>query len=117
MSDTEITKDVVIRPSSVVLWISIAAGPLSFAVDMQSRFALVQWACFNHRGWVLSIITVTAFLAATGGALLGWFAYSRLDYPLQRPRFMALVGFILSAACAMSILANGVPHLFLGVCD
>jgi predicted membrane protein len=117
MSDPEITKDVEIRPSSVLLWISIAAGPFAFAVDMQSRFALVQWACFNHRGWVLSVITVTAFTAAAGGAILAWLAYGRLDYPLQRARFMALVGLALSTACAVSILANGVPHLFLGLCD
>ena len=117
MTDAEITREMEIRPSSVLLWISIFAGPMAFAVDMQSRYALVQWACFNHREWVLHAITLTSFIAALGGAILGWVAFTRLDRTFQRARFMAISGFLLSAICALSILANAVPHLFLSPCD
>ena len=127
--------EIAIRPSSTLLWISIIAGPVSFAVDMQSRFALVQWACFNHREWVLTVITLTALIAAAGAATLGWVAFTRLGgrelvtgtpveglpeagpTAMHRARFMALCGFILGTIFALSIIANGIPHLFLRACD
>lgn len=117
MTDAEITREFAIRPSSTLLWISIWAGPVAFAVDMQSRFALVQWSCFNHREWVLHVITITAFVAAAAGAALAWVAFSRLDRNLQRARFMAMSGFILSVSFAVSIVANAIPHLFLSPCN
>ena len=117
MKDAEITKEFEIRPSSTLLWISIFAGPFSFAVDMQSRFALVQWSCFHHAEWVLHLITITAFIAAAAGAALAWIAFGRLDRDLQRARFMAMSGFILSGFFALSILANAIPHLFLRPCN
>jgi hypothetical protein len=119
------SEEIVIRPSSTLLWITILAGPVAFVVDMQSRFALVQWACFHHREWVLSVISVTAFVAALSAAVLAWVTFTRLHHhdalkhvaPLQRARFMAISGFILAAIFALSIVANGVPHLFLRACD
>lgn len=117
MRDAESMKDFDIRPSSTLLWISIFAGAVAFAVDMESRFALVQWSCFHHRQWVLYVITLTAFVAASAGAALGWVAFSRLDRTLQRARFMAMSGFILSGFFAFSILANAIPNLFLTPCE
>ncbi len=108
---------VTIRPSSVLLWITIATGPVAFAIQFQSRFALVEWACGNHRGWVLTVIALTALVATVGSALISWTAFTRLDPVYQRPRFMAMAGFILSATCALAIVAQAIPHAFLGVCD
>ena len=117
MNDAELSRPLDIRPSSVLLWISIMAGPVAWAIDLESRFALVQWACVNHRGWVLHAITVTAFVAAAAGALLGWLAFVRLDPARHRARFMAISGFILGAIFALSILAAAIPHIYLSPCD
>ena len=117
MTENELTKDLDIRPSSTLLWISILSGMIAFAIDMESRYALVQWACLTHRAWVIDVITGTAFIAAAAGAMLGWIAHQRIDPAEQRARFMGLVGFILSAFFAFCILANDIPHIFLGTCD
>jgi predicted membrane protein len=117
MSANELTKEIEIRPSSVVLWISIMAGPIAWAIDLESRFALVQWACFNHRAWVLDVISTTSFVGAVAGALLGWLAFRRLDPAFHRARFMAICGFVLGCAFALSILASAIPHLYLSPCD
>lgn len=109
--------EVTIRPSSVVLWITIAAGPVAFAIQSQSRFALVEWACGNHRGWVLTVIALTALVATIASAMVSWSAFTRLDAVFQRPRFMAMAGFILSTTCALAIVAQAIPHAFLGACD
>lgn len=106
-----------IRPSSTLLWISIAAGPVAFAVNQLSQYALVGWACVNHREWALYVLALTSFVAAVAGAVLGWIAFSRLDRTLQRARFMAMSGFILGAIFALSILAMAVPHLFMSPCN
>jgi hypothetical protein len=117
LKDAELTKDIDIRPSSILLWISILAGPVSFIIDFQSRYALVQWACGNHRDWVLVLIAVTSLIAAIGGAFLGWSAFTRLDATLERARFLAISGFILSSIFALTIIANEIPHIFLRSCD
>lgn len=126
-------KAVVIRPSSTLLWITILTGPVSFAIDMQSRFALVQWACGNHRDWVLWLIVVTALVAAVASTMIAWSAFTRLNtlddlpehpgtiesgpIPVQRARFMAMSGFIISAIFSITIVANSIPQLFLRSCD
>lgn len=117
MKDSEITTDLAIRPSSTLLWIAILASPLAFAIQFESRYALVQWACFSHRGWVLAVISITSLLAAAGAALLGWVSFARLDPSVQRARFMALAALILGVGFSLAILASGVPHMFLGACD
>lgn len=117
LKDAELTKELFIRPSSVVLWITIATGPVAFAIQFQSRFALVEWACGNHRSWVLTVIALTALIAAAGSAVVAWSAFVRLDPVLQRPRFMAMAGFVLSCLCALAIIAQAIPHAFLGACD
>jgi hypothetical protein len=117
MIENEIKKDIDIRPSSTLLWISILSGMIAFAIDMESRYALVQWACLTQRAWVIDLITVTAFIAAAAGAMLGWVAHARSDPAEQRARFMGMSGFILSAFFAFCILANDIPHIFLGTCD
>ena len=110
-------KAVVIRPSSTLLWITILTGPVAFAINMQARFALVQWACGNHRDWVLPTIAITAFVATLVSTVVAWLAFTRFDETLERPRFMAMSGFILSAIFTLTIVANELPHLFLRSCD
>ena len=108
---------VVIRPSSTLLWITILTGPVAFAINFQARYALVEWACGNHRDWALRLIAVTALVAAIASALVAWSAFTRLREEQERARFMAMSGFILSAVFAMTIIANELPHFFLGSCD
>lgn len=115
--DAEMTREIVIRPSSVLLWISILTGPTAFAIAFQSRYALVQWACGNHKDWVLHVIALTALIACVGSAAIAWAAFVRLDQPLQRARFMAISGFIISGIFALALIANWIPQFFFHPCD
>jgi predicted membrane protein len=117
MNDRELTKEIVIRPSSTLLWISIMAGPTAWAICLESRFALVGWACLHQCAWVLNLIGATALVAALAGALLGWSAFTRLDRDAHRARFMAISGVIISGFFVIAVLANSIPTLFLHPCD
>ena len=117
--DSEITKDIEIRSSSVALWTAILAGPFAFAADLQLRYALVQWACYNHSSWVLVAIAAALMLLPIGGAIICW-RYSPApaeDRVGGRVYFMAMGGFILNCAFILAIIANAIPSFFLRACD
>jgi hypothetical protein len=117
--DSEITKDIEIRPSSIALWSAILAGPFAYATAHQLRFALVQWACMNHASWVLLAIAAALLIIPIGGAIVCW-RFSPApeeDRVGNRVYFMAVSGFILNCAFALGIIANAIPHFFLLACD
>jgi hypothetical protein len=117
--DSEITKDIEIRSSSVQLWTAILAGPFAFAVDLQLRFALVQWACMNHSSWVLIAIAGALVIIPIGAAIVCW-RFSPApeeDRVGGRVYFMAVGGFILNCAFTVAIIANAIPSFFLRACD
>ena len=117
--DSEITKDIEIRRSSVALWSAILAGPFAFAVALQLRYALVQWACRNHASMVLVGIAAALLLLPAGGAIVCW-RYSpapEADRVGGRVYFMAVGGFLLNCAFILAIIANAIPSFFLLACD
>lgn len=117
--DSEITKDIEIRPSSIRLWSAIAAGPFAYAVTHQLRYALVQWACMNHASWVLLVIDAILLIIPIGGAIMCW-RFSPApeeDRVGGRVYFMAVAGFLLNCAFAVGIIASAIPQFFLLACD
>ena len=116
---SEITKDIDIRPSSIALWSAILSGPVAFAVTLQLRYALVQWACMNHSSWVLVAIAAALLLLPIGGAIVCWrFSPAPDDDRIGgRVYFMAIGGFILNCAFILAIIANAIPDFFLRACD
>src|SRR4051794_18788616 len=110
----EITKDLEIRPSSVVLWFALLAPPIAWAVDLQLRYALIQWACANHRGWLLTLFSAPLLILAAACVVVGW-RYANDDQP--RIRFMALGAVALGFAFSLAIVAGTLPDFFLRPCE
>lgn len=113
-------KDVEVRPSSVALWWGILCGPIAFALDLQLRYALVPYACSHGQQWMLLGVSAPLFLVCVVGAIFSWRGWNEgRDTTLipSRVRFMAVGGAMLSAAFALTILANDIPHFFFGPCD
>jgi hypothetical protein len=113
-------KDIDVRPSSTALWWGILSGPISFAIDLQLRYALVPYACAHGFRWMLVAIAVPLLLVCIVSAFLswrGWVEGNDDDSTPSRIRFMAISGVVLSAAFALTIIANAIPSFFISPCD
>jgi hypothetical protein len=113
------------QPQGVaMLWAGLLAGPAAWALDLGVSYALVKWACSSQRTAVLHLITIGALAITAGGALAAWNALQRtpgdaLDdgaRPPDRGRFMAVLGLVMSALFALTILANDLPRVMLDAC-
>jgi hypothetical protein len=111
--------------SPLALWTGILAGPLAWAFDLGVSYALVKWTCVSHRDGALHLVTVTSLLVVAGGALVSWLALQHAGAdvhtdgsdPLQRARFMAILGLASSALFALTIGAAAIPNWVLDACQ
>ena len=98
----------------VTLWIGVFAGPIAWAADLQARYALVEYVCLNHAGWIMWAITIAALLITAYGALCSW--RGRIN-DTPRVRFMSTGGLLIGGAFALGIIAMAIPDLFLRACE
>ena len=111
--------------SPLPLWIGILAGPLAWALDLTSSYALVKPACRMQSTGILSLIPIICLALVAGGATLAWMALRRtahdvcLDggHPRERARFMAMLGLTSCALFALQILAAAFPPSVIDACQ
>jgi hypothetical protein len=107
-----------------MLWAGILGGPVAWALDLTISYAIVQWTCSSQYTSVLHLITIAALLITAGGAFASWTALRRAHgaasddgpRPADRGRFMAVLGLLLSALFALTMIGNAVPRLALDAC-
>lgn len=103
-----------IRPSSVALWFGALGGPIGWLIDLQIRYAIVEYVCRNHASWIMWLVTLACLALAGIAALV---AFSHRASEVKRVRFMGLAGGSVSTLFALAIIAMAVPDLFLKACD
>jgi hypothetical protein len=111
-------------PATWVLWTGLLAAPAAWALDLTISYAVVQWTCSSQHIFVLHLITLGALAMAAGGAAASWTALQRLPEaalndgprPIDRGRFMALLGLLVSALFGLTMVANAVPRVMLDAC-
>src|SRR3712207_9559088 len=54
------------------LWAGVLAGPVAWAMQLVTVYALVPWAAKAHRMTVPHIVTVVLLLGALAGGLVAW---------------------------------------------
>jgi hypothetical protein len=85
----------------------------------------VKWECATHHQDVLHGVTIAAFVLVCGGAFLSWRAMEETfqagptdgGRPVQRARFMAVLGLTLCALFALQIVAGAIPRWFIDACQ
>ena len=111
--------------SPSVLWAGILAGPLAWAVDLTTSYAMVKPACRSGLDAVLHGIPIGCLAIVLGGGVLSWLAFqqTRADepsdggHPRNRARFMAILGLASCALFALQIVAGAIPGWVIDACQ
>jgi len=107
-----------------LLWAGILAGPVAWALDLTISYSIVKWTCGSQHTSVLHLITLAALLMTAAGAVASWTALQRVPHegtedgprPIDRGRFMALLGLVTCALFALAMIGNTLPRLMLDAC-
>jgi hypothetical protein len=111
--------------SPLPLWTGILAGPIAWALDLMASYALVKWVCQTRSDSVFAVITIASLAIVVGGAAISWSALRHASSdaptdggrPLQRARFMAVLGLASSALFALQIIAGAIPPRVIDACQ
>jgi hypothetical protein len=123
-AETDVTARRVRWLTPLPLWIGILAGPVVWAADLTTSYALVRWSCSTQQFGVLHLITLLSILLVIGGAWVAWLGLQQTrgngpedgGRPRERARFMSILGLTSSAFFVLAILANEMPRWVLHAC-
>lgn len=109
----------------VLLWVSMLAGPVAAAVNLQLGYALVKWACAARRTDVLIVMTIGALATAVVGAALGWWCLEKIgaeakeqgERTIDRSVFLAVVAIGFNLLLVLLNLIWAVPAFVLSPCE
>jgi hypothetical protein len=107
------------------LWVGVLGSAIVWAVQLQTSYAMVPWACSSGHRWMLPAVSIVFLFAAAVPALLAWRVWKKTSGPRRleresrfegRRRFMAMLGMMDSAVFFLLILAQGLPVFFIHPC-
>ena len=108
----------------IKLLIGVFAGPVMWGLNLQVNYSLVKWACGSGHAAVLTLVSLTAFIAVVAAGAVSWRSWTRLRHEadLRGPRvvdrsyFLAVGGFSLNALFALLILTSVSLHGVVSPC-
>jgi hypothetical protein len=109
-------------PGLAVLWTGVLAGPIVWAVLLETHYVLSYVACERRATWMLHLATGVALALIAAAAFAAWRAAPPLQNSASEPiaigraRFLAWSGLILCAWFAIVVLATQLPILVLEPC-
>ena len=103
-------------------WTSLLGAPIAWALEQQTSYTLVPFACATGRVWLLHAASVLFIILALGAGLIAWRSWHNPGHvenqdALRRTRFMAIVGMADSAFFTLLILVQAVPSFIFGPCQ
>ena len=110
---------------SSALWGGILAGPFAWALNLLASYAFVKWSCLTQRHWLFNVFTVSALAIVAFGATLSWNGLHQFadgeptdgGMPIQRAKFMAILGLTACALFALQIAAAAIPQWVIDACQ
>ena len=110
-------------PPVPLQWLAFLGGPLVWAGVFFVSYALVPTICQRGGLWILQLIPVVGLLLILGAGGLAWQNWTRLtgqegdpERRVERGRFMALAGMILSVGFGLLVAAQLIPTLAVHPC-
>jgi hypothetical protein len=106
------------------LWAGLLIAPLAFLLHLQINYMLTTQLCPGGRKIILHVVTFAFLLVAACGGLVAWRNWDALGSKLpgeagsilERSRFMAIVGLLISALVALVFIAQLIPQFFFDPC-
>jgi hypothetical protein len=122
---TEINRDSSNAAGQRALWFGLFAGPAAFLLNLQISYMLAPQSCRAGSTVALHVTNVACLALAVAGGLIAWRSWRRTgrEWPgdeggvISRSRFMAALGVMTSALCALVVVAQWIPTLFLSPCQ
>jgi len=113
------------RADALILWGSLFAGPLVWAVEHETNFILVPWACAFGTQPTLEAISLIALLLVAAAAVAGWARLRRAGETsadtgpglIPRVRLMAIIAIMLNGLFFLLILQHAMATFMLGACQ
>lgn len=115
-------------PGYVWLWFAVAGGQAAWAVAVLIAYPMVQVACETGIIWLVHSVRWIAMVVALASTAAGFTAWRRVsavvgdDEPLatvrhvQRARFMAFAGMILSAVAFLLLFVEDIAAWMIDPC-
>ena len=114
------------QPSNLLLWFAILAAPTAWSVHLSVEYFLTTTQCQLSGGdmtpW-MALSTAALFVLAFAGLFAGIAAVRSIDpsaaaenRQLQRRRFMAVLGVLLSLLFIAGLVMATIPIVFLEPC-
>lgn len=91
-------------------WTGVLTGPVVWLFDLGLMYLLVRHSCTSRSSAALFAITLAALLLTALGALAA-------KVNLERNRFMALGGMMMSGFFFLLVLAEAIPVWVLNPCE
>jgi hypothetical protein len=96
--------------SKFLQWTGVLTGPVTWLFDLGLIYLLVRHSCTSRSTVAVFAITLVALALTASGALV-----ARTN--LERSRFMAIGGMMLSAFFFLVIAAQAIPVFVLNPCE
>jgi hypothetical protein len=107
----------------LLLWTGWLVGPVAWTLHLMVSYLMVEWVCETGGEWALHAVTLATALMAAAGAWVAWGQWTAAgrQWPrggggIERVRFMAVSGVVISVLMLLIILAEGVPNFILNPC-
>lgn len=109
----------------VWLWVGVLIAPLAFLLHLEINYALVTQLCQSTHKLSMHLVTLLFLLIAAGGGFIAWRNWEATGrkWPgeagsvLERSRFMAVVGLLISMLVILALIAQWIPQFIFDPCQ
>jgi hypothetical protein len=110
---------------NLALWTGVLGSAIVWAIQLQTSYAMVPWACSSGHRWILPAVSLAFLVLAAVPGFISWKIWRYTSGPrgteresagAGRRRFMAMLGMMSSAIFFLLIFAQGLPVFFIHPC-
>ena len=108
-----------------MLWAGLLLAPAAFLANLEVAYALVPAACAARNTLLLHLVNGASLVVALTGGVIAWRSWNTVGRswpngeagPIGRSRFLAAMGVLLTALCALVIVAQWTAVFLLDPCQ